>query len=242
MKKLTLFLSTAFILLSFTAAQAVSNTLKTIDVDQFTGIKINGNYQVYLKQGTTQSVKMEGTDDEIKWISTTVENGIWHIQNKSMNNKNQCNNNYNAYNDAEQPLKIYITMPTLNYLSLNSNGKVMTENTFNVENIDLMLNGSGKMNLNLNANSVESSLCGSGKLVLKGGAKHMENRISGSGYVEAEDFKVENLNVTISGSGDAQVYATGYLKARVSGSGDVYYKGSPSLHQSISGSGSVRKI
>lgn len=55
-------------------------------------------------------------------------------------------------------------------------------------------------------------------------------------------MRVENVSISVSGSGDVQVHATSYLKAKVSGSGDIYYKGSPSLHQSVSGSGSVSKI
>lgn len=240
MKNLKLLSAATFLLASFAFVQA-SSTLKSIDVDQFTGIKVNGNYQVFLKQGTTQSVKIEGDEKEAKSISTKVENGIWSIQTHSLNGRNSCNSYYDSYSTKE-PMKVYITVTKLDYISLSSNGKVSTENTLNVENIDLKLNGSGKMRLSLNAKSIESNLCGSGKLILKGSSKHMEGRISGSGDIDAEDMKVENVNISVTGSGDAQVHATSYLKAKVSGSGDIYYKGSPSLHKSISGSGSVSKI
>ena len=240
MKNLKLLFAATFLLASFSFVQA-SNTLKSVDVDKFTGVKVNGNYQVFLKQGTTQSVKIEGDEKEVKSISTKVQDGIWTIQRHSMNGRSQCNSYYDSYN-TKSPMKIYITVAKLDYISLSSNGKISTENTFNVDNIDLKLNGNGKMRLNLTAKSIESNLCGSGKLVLKGSAKHMESRISGSGDIDAEDMKVENVNISVSGSGDAQVHATSYLKAKVSGSGDIYYKGSPSLHKSVSGSGSVSKI
>ena len=70
-------------------------------------------------------------------------------------------------------MKVYITVATLDYISLSSSGKVSTENTFNVYNIDLKLNGGGKMRLSLIAKSIASNLCGSGKLVLKGSSKHL---------------------------------------------------------------------
>jgi hypothetical protein len=240
MKNLKLLFAATFLFASFTFLQA-SNTLKSIDVDKFTGIKVNGNYQVFLKQGSTQSVKIEGDETNTKSISTKVVNGIWSIQSASKNGKSQCNSSYNSYH-SQTPMKVYITVATLDYISLSSKGKISTENTFNVNNIDLKLNGSGKMRLSLTAKSIESNLCGSGKLILKGSSKHLESRISGSGDIDAEDMRVENVNISVSGSGDAQVHATSYLKAKVSGSGDIYYKGSPSLHKSVSGSGSVSRI
>lgn len=240
MKNLQILFAVTFLFTSFTFVQG-SNSLKSIDVDKFRGIRVNGNYQVFLKQGSTQSVKIEGEEKEVNAMSTKVENGIWSIQNRSKNGKSQCNSYSNSYN-SKSPMKIYITMSDLDYISLSSSGKVSTENTFNVDNIDLKLTGSGKMRLSLNAKSIESSLCGSGKLALKGSAKHMESRITGSGDIDAEDMSVENVNISVTGSGDAQIHATSYLKAKVSGSGDIYYKGSPSLHKSVSGSGSVSKI
>lgn len=71
------------------------------------------------------------------------------------------------------------------------------------------------MRLSLIAKSIASNLYGSGKLVLKGSSKHLESRIPGSGDVEVEDMRVENVSISVSGSGDVQVHATSYLKAKV---------------------------
>jgi hypothetical protein len=218
---------------------------KSINVDDFTGIRVNGNYQVFLKQGNTLKVRVEGEESKIKKISTTVKDGVWSIQSQSAKGSkcgHYSNYNYNGQNGSQTAMKVYITMPKLTSISVSGTGKVSTENTFKVKTIDLSISGSGKMRLGLNANSIEGNLCGSGKMVLKGTAKHLEAKVMGSGDVDAESMKAENANVSITGSGDINIHATTYLKAKVSGSGDVFYKGSPSVHKKVTGSGGVSRL
>lgn len=245
MKKSTIWF-VALIAMTAFSFTIISNPIKkSIDIDDFTGIRVNGNYQVFLTQGNTLKVSIEGEENSIKEISTTVKDGIWSIQSQSAKN-NQCGNysnyNYNGQSGSKTAMKVYITMPELTSIALSGTGKVSTENTFKVEAIDLSVSGSGKMRVDLNANSIEGNLCGSGKMVLKGTAKHLEVTVMGSGDVDAEAMKAENANVSITGSGDINIHATTYLKAKVAGSGDVFYKGSPSVHKKITGSGSVSSL
>ncbi|MGB0862059.1 MAG: head GIN domain-containing protein [Saprospiraceae bacterium] len=216
---------------------------KSINITDFTGIRVNGNYQVFLKQGSKLKVKIEGDETDVKKVSTKVKDGIWSIQSQ-FNRNNKCSNynNYSSQNKTQTPMKIYITMPKLTSIALNGAGKVSTDGNFKVKTIDLGITGNGKMRLNLNANSIEGNLCGSGKLVLKGTAKHLEAKVTGSGDVDAEAMKVENVNVSITGSGDINIHATEHLKAKISGSGDIFYKGSPSIHKKITGSGGVSRL
>ena len=51
--------------------------------------------------------------------------------------------------------------------------------------------------------------------------------------------KLEKADVTISGSGDAEVTVSDDLDVKITGSGDVYYKGNPDLDVNITGSGEV---
>lgn len=243
MKKFSMFLSLAVAALAFSfTTDSNIPVSKTLKIDDFQGIVVNGAYQVFIKQGNRQSVKIEGDESVVNKVSTKVNNGIWSIQ-QAGRKKNSCGNNgLKNYNVNNKSLKIHITMPKLTYIALNGQGKVSTQNNFKVKNLDLKLFGGGKMRLGLNANSIESSLCGSGKLVLNGTAKHLESKVTGSGDVDAEDMQVENVHVSVAGSGDVNVHATEYLKAQVAGSGSVYYKGSPNIHKKVSGSGSISKI
>jgi len=55
-----------------------------------------------------------------------------------------------------------------------------------------------------------------------------------------DESVVDNVQATVSGSGDVEVYAKNNIRARVNGSGDVYYKGNPAQKDTkVSGSGDI---
>jgi hypothetical protein len=75
-----------------------------------------------------------------------------------------------------------------------------------------------------------------------GNCKTGKYTISGSGSINADWFKVDNLESNISGSGDQRVYALKTLDVRISGSGVVYYRGNPTINSNISGSGKIKSL
>jgi hypothetical protein len=102
------------------------------------------------------------------------------------------------------------------------------------------MSGSGSMELNILCQDLRATISGSGDALLKGVAKDSEIMISGSGAMHGYDLMTERSDVTISGSGIAQVNAVDELNALISGSGSVYYKGYPrNVSQMVSGSGKV---
>ncbi len=63
--------------------------------------------------------------------------------------------------------------------------------------------------------------------------------IDGSADIDNFDILSEQVDVSISGSGNVQVTAIERLDVRIRGSGDVLYRGDPELTSSFSGSGRV---
>jgi hypothetical protein len=94
----------------------------------------------------------------------------------------------------------------------------------------------------LNTPKIAADISGSCDLLLTGETKDFSVHGSGSTDIKAMDLKAENVDVHISGSGEADVYASVKLNIGVSGSGSVRYKGNPSISQEISGSGSIKKV
>jgi hypothetical protein len=96
------------------------------------------------------------------------------------------------------------------------------------------------MELNILCQDLRATISGSGDALLKGVTKDSDIMISGSGAMHGYGLKTDRSNVTISGSGMAQVNAVDELNALISGSGSVYYKGHPrNVSQMVSGSGKV---
>ncbi len=199
---------------------------KELYVSDFTGVKLEIASDIYITQGSEFSVYATGQENIINKLEQDVKDGIWEVE------FDGCVKNYSELN-------IYITMPVIEYLAISGSGTIYGENAFNVDELGLIISGSGDIDLELSAFKIDASISGSGKMKLVGESDKALYHISGSGDYYAFGLLANRSEVYISGSGDAEVYAEEYLKVKITGSGDVFYKGNPTLDVSITGSGNV---
>ena len=199
---------------------------RTLHVDQFDGVSLNMDADVFITQGPVFEVQVEGQNNIIDELERDARNGVWEIE------TDRCITSYSR-------LDIFITMPDIRSLINRGSGEIFGENDFVVNDLDLRISGSGDMDLSLEADDIEIIISGSGELHLIGSCDTAEHIISGSGDMEAFDLLTEETEILISGSGDAQVHAIDFLKVTMSGSGDVFYKGNPVTDITITGSGDV---
>ena len=200
---------------------------KTLKLESFSSLNLSISGNVYLRQGEQQKVEIEGQENIIENLSTTVENGTWKIHFKQ---------NVRSY----EKLNLYITLPDLKQVLVSGSGDVVGKTRFEgLKEPRFAISGSGSIVLEVQAEEVEAQISGSGDMDLRGSAGELEVAISGSGDVSAEALKAKTVEVSISGSGDAAVSAADNLKVLVSGSGDVVYTGRPKTQIRISGSGEV---
>lgn len=203
---------------------------KTLNVSSFDAVKLMFSGDVYLKQGSSQSVTVEGQQNIIDNIETAVSNNLWKIK---------FDKPVRDYKD----LKIYITVPTLTAATVSGSGDIYGESKFNnLGGLLLGISGSGNIQMDFDAKDVKSQISGSGDMRLAGKANALEIKVSGSGDINAARLQTEKCSVKISGSGDAKVDVQEALMVSISGSGDVYYKGRPRIQTKISGSGDINSI
>lgn len=109
------------------------------------------------------------------------------------------------------------------------------------------MSGSGRLSVSGNfpeQDLFRLSISGSSKTVIKD-AFHVGEvnvDISGSGDADLEKILAGKGDVRISGSGDLRLHVSDFLKVRISGSGKVYYTGNATVDSQISGSGRVIKF
>lgn len=199
---------------------------ETLDIAFFDRIRLDIPATVHLSQGDYSEVIVEGKRNVIDEIERDVHNGEWDIE------FDRCMRNVGS-------LDIYITMPAIKRIIVQSSGEVYGQNTIVETQLDLIIRGSGMMDLALDVEYLDSRISGSGAFYLEGEAHNHDFEISGSGDLLGFTLTTDATDVRLTGSGDAQVYAEEYLKVRILSSGDVYYKGEPELNISISGSGNV---
>jgi len=238
MKKIIYLLVFVFAICNLTAQSWYSKGIKgegpvvskTIDLEPIhsIGLGISGN--VYVTQGNTQSIKIEGQQNIIDNIETKVKNGSWSIR------FDRDVKNYDR-------VKIYVTMPNVNNLSIGGSGDIISEGMFrNQGDVSLSIGGSGDIEFEVEGEDVKASIGGSGEITLEGSGDALSISIAGSGDVIAHEFPVEHCKVSTAGSGSCKVNASETLNVSTVGSGDVYYKGKPSVKTSSVGSGSVSPL
>ena len=236
MKILKLFTSLLVVTLLFstqTFAQKITGkggTVKEkIDLPTITGIGLGISADVYLKQGSSQEITIEGQKNIIDNIKREVKGQSWSIEFDK-----------DAYDYKD--VKIYITLKTLESVSIGGSGSITGEGKFsNLGNLDIAIGGSGDIELDVDARDINCSIGGSGEIVLEGSGDDLAISIGGSGDVEAYDLSVKKCKISSAGSGDIRVNVSDRLDVSMVGSGDVSYKGNPKISKSIVGSGDIEK-
>lgn len=204
---------------------------RAVTLGEITDIALNIGATVYIKQGSEEDVIIRGREDAINNLDFDVVTNLWEIDFI----EGRCMRNHD--------LEIEITVQDLNSIKISGSGDVFANSdTLQLDDeLTLRVSGSGNIHLLANAPSIESKISGSGDMTLAGNATDSEINISGSGKVRAFDLWTVNSKITISGSGDAEVWVDGgSLDVKITGSGQVYYVGWPgSFMTDVSGSGEV---
>ncbi len=196
-------------------------------LDPFTKVSLEISADVFVSKGDQQQVIVEAQSSIVdELLKTSVVDGYWDIELE------------NCLNTTEG-INIYVTIPNLEEVSISGSGDVVVQDTFSENSVSLRTSGSGSITGNFETTSIECTISGSGETTIIGTAQTSNITISGSGSVEAFEMLTIECDVSISGSGSANVNVSEFLEVSIAGSGNVRYKGNPSINSSISGSGRV---
>ncbi|HEX8331536.1 MAG TPA: head GIN domain-containing protein [Segetibacter sp.] len=200
-------------------------------VNRATKIKVLGHVEVILDSGAT-SVRVEADENLLKYILTEVDDNWLEIRMKN-------NINYTTSN----PMRVYVTTPTITHIKMAGSGKVVSERKFwSKESINFDIAGSGDIDIDVNTPKVDADIAGSGNLAISGETRNVDVSIAGSGNYNGLELKAENANIKIAGSGDALVFADVKMNAKIMGSGNVKYRGNATIDKKILGSGSIKLV
>ena len=200
------------------------------DVSGFDRIKLDMSARIILTQDSSFSMMIEAQENILDILTTDVNNATLDIDLKEF-----CITSH-------EPITIFISMPEIKKLEINSSGKIIAKNMIRAKKIDLEIDGSGDIIAGIKAEKIYADINGSGEIELGGICKSLSVDINGSGEFYGMDLKSSDADIDISGSGNCTIYVLDELKVDINGSGDVRYKGDPDLNTDISGSGNVKKI
>jgi len=230
-----------------------AQTRETREVGSFTRLSYRVPGKLYLKQGSPQKVELVGAPEILKEIETEVSGDKLIIGKE---------NRWMDWGwDRKYDITVYVTMPTIEGVSVAGSGDLFCEDKINVSDLDLGVSGSGSMRLAFNATgNVEGDVSGSGDMDLKGSCNNFDSDVSGSGKVYASVSVKGMADLGVSGSGKIQVQGnaqevkasisgsgrvnagelvTDKCDVRISGSGDLEVNVREELDATVSGSGSI---
>ncbi|TFF36920.1 head GIN domain-containing protein [Mucilaginibacter psychrotolerans] len=234
MKSLKKLILAAVMIVASASAFAKNNT-EDRHLTGFNAVNVAGSFDVYVTQGSSESVKVDAPADIIGRIVTEVEGGTLKIY-----TKRDENNNWSWH---DKKVVIYVALKDVNAITLAGSGDIFFKEGIKANSLKLKLSGSGDITGKLNVKNLESSIAGSGDITISGSADTSSVSVVGSGDYTAQGVVTGSTKVSVAGSGDARVNVSDRLDASVVGSGDVHYTGSPkSVNTSKAGSGSVSRM
>lgn len=239
--------------LTVTLTIAIAQQRETRNVGAFTKIAFRVPGKLYIKQGAPQKVEIEATSDLLKDIETEVEGNRLTI------GKEDGWMNWDWDNDDK--VTVYITVESLEGLSVSGSGDAIGQSKFASNSFKLNVSGSGSADIQVEAkDEIDADVSGSGDILLKGSCSRFNSSVSGSGKVNLDLAVTEKAEFGVSGSGkieargsastvEAKISGSGKVLAanmsantaeiKISGSGDVEVNVKNEIDATISGSGSV---
>ena len=199
-----------FVLLLFVSGQIMAQTeTQERNVGSFSGVHQTISADVYIKAGSSETVKVKADSKVIDDIITEVNDGMLVI--KTENNLRNI-----------RILEVYITMRSLDKLKNSGSGDISVEGSLKGNDVVVSISGSGDMDAEFDATNMEIKISGSGDVSLQGVRGDFSVKITGSGDVVAEDLQLDQCNVTSYGSGDIKLKGkAAKLTSKQSGSGDL---------------------
>lgn len=207
---------------------------ETRDVTDFTSIDMRTFGSVVITQGDSESLTVEGSDNILPLIRTSVRDGKLIID---------TTRNIRVLNlDTDKVLIFNITVKDLTELIVSGAGRIQMD-ALSTSRFNLDMSGAGEVNIDrFTADELDVTISGAGSLDIAGQATRVSIDIPGAGSVNAGDLECQTATVNISGLGSATVWVTGHLSGTISGAGSVNYYGNPDLQTSTSGLGSYHRL
>ncbi len=203
-------------------------TTKKFDVENFTKLEVELDAVVVLMKGEP-SVTIEAQPNILTLITPTVKRGTLHVRSTS------CVN-------AGAPIKITITSPIFEEISLEGKVSVSSVNLITVKELEINAQGDCYIKLNVFVNDLSVDMVGDCLLELTGNCQQADIELTGSSVFDGFGFNASIMSVQLEGAGKASVSVLNKLRARVDGSGEIIYSGDPQVDVKINGNGKVTKV
>lgn len=225
MKKAAFFAAWVFFALTAAAQEktviAGNGTLRKEkkEVPSYTGLSINGPFNVRLVHDEATTVTFEGDENILKLITAKVVDGTLHIGTKDDQPVRASRNN---------TIEIKVPYKEINFIRLKGTGLVYAAKTLRESDLSIELEGSGSIRLSTDSGNLKAVILGPGSIAVDGITENFDCAVSGSGTISACSLKTKYVKAVVSGCGDIQTNCTKKLVGKIAGNGTIAFSGNPS--------------
>ena len=207
-------------------------TTQTRSAGGFNSIDVSGSIDVYVRQDSSSSVKVETDDNLQQYVETFRDGDVLRIKTEE---------GYNL--KPSRQIKVYVSSSMFRRFEASGACNIFSEAKINnPADVDVDLSGSCDITLEISAPKITADVSGACSVKLKGETKEFRIQGSGSTDIKCYELVADNVDLDISGAGDAEVYANVKLNGEISGAASVNYKGTAQTNIHTSGATSVNKV
>ncbi len=200
-------------------------------VATFSGVEVSGGLEIFVKQDSVASVKIETDKNLQEYIITEVNDGVLEIYQEN-----------NTDLEATKGIRIYVSNPSFKSFEASGATEIHGENKIqHNEGIKLYVSGASKIELDVKAPKISGELSGASSLKLSGETKDLNIDANGASHAKCFDLMTENAETELSGASSANISASIKITGEASGASNLTYKGNATVTVNTSGAGSVKK-
>ena len=197
----------------------------------FNSIDVSGDIDVYIKQDSASSVKVEADDNILEYIEVHTDGSTLEIYTEG-----------NIRLKPSHKIKVYVSNPEYKDLQVSGASSIRSENEITSPGaLHVDISGASEGRLEVNAPKVSVNLTGASNANIKGKTKDFDGGASGASEIRCFDLLTENAEVDASGASSIEVYASVKIAGQASGASSVNYKGNAQVNVEKSGASSVNK-
>ena len=179
----------------------------TIYVTGFTGLDINGGYELTFRQSPNYSITMVIQGNLFEYVDATVSGGVLYLSNSR-----------NIRTTGGNTPRLYIYAPELD--SINIRGAVDGDIELNTSNLNIEVSGAATLNLSGSVDMLNISSAGAAS-VNAFGMTATDSTISMTGAGTIDVYATSTLDVRISGVGSVTYDGNPQVTRNVTGIGVV---------------------
>src|SRR5688572_3027731 len=187
----------------------------TRNASGFHSVHVSGDIDVFLKQDSSTTVKVEADDNLLEYIEVYTDNSTLIIRTQSGVRLRPSNK-----------IKVWVSNPSYRELKVSGASSMQSETRItSTEGVRVGISGASEGRLEIDAPRVSVEISGASNLTIRGRTKDLEAGSSGASHIKCFDLLAENTEVEASGASSAEVYASVRLEGRASGASQIKYKG-----------------